>query len=223
MPDADRAQAHVEISKADPEETEPCPEHVALVETSHTCVSAIAGRRFGKLVQEPAGQVSERMTTKCITAEQNEVDCENDCSDADSESVPKPERFPDVVRKDHQKKECQIKKVSMHILHDQRKRTLAPVIFAWLANRARRRISPEGFIVRPPIVITRKPKSARGPKNEQSRRKDHPNWPPVGFRPEPTVRRPPKNLWRIQWRNVIAEKIILPLESGPRGIDDKYR
>src|SRR5215471_11442737 len=157
MPDADRAQAHVEISKADPEQTEPCPEHVALVETSYTCVSAIAGRRFGKLVQESASQVSERMTTKCITAEQNEVDCENDCSDADSESVPKPERFPEVVGKNHQKKQCQVQEVSMYILHDQRKRTLAPIAFAWLANRARRWVRPERFIVSASIVITRKP------------------------------------------------------------------
>jgi hypothetical protein len=42
VPYTDRAKAHVKISEANPEQTEPCPEHVTLVETSHASISAIA-------------------------------------------------------------------------------------------------------------------------------------------------------------------------------------
>ena len=41
MPDAHRAKSHVEIREADPEQTEPCPEHVAAIEAAHARVGAV--------------------------------------------------------------------------------------------------------------------------------------------------------------------------------------
>ena len=46
VPDAHRAKAHVEIGEADPEQTHPCPEHVAAVETTDAGVGPVAGRRL---------------------------------------------------------------------------------------------------------------------------------------------------------------------------------
>ena len=45
MPDAHRAKAHVKIGEADPEQTHPCPEHVAAVETTDAAIGLVAGRR----------------------------------------------------------------------------------------------------------------------------------------------------------------------------------
>ena len=45
VPDAHRAKAHIEIGEADPEQTHPCPEHVAAVETADAAIGLVAGRR----------------------------------------------------------------------------------------------------------------------------------------------------------------------------------
>jgi len=42
MPDTHCAQTHVKIGKADPEETQPRPKHVAAIETGHARVGAVA-------------------------------------------------------------------------------------------------------------------------------------------------------------------------------------
>src|SRR5262249_7165621 len=69
MPDTGRTQTHVEIGKGDPEKTKPCPEQVAAIKTAHARVGAIARRRFGKLIQKTASQMSQRVTTKGIAAQ----------------------------------------------------------------------------------------------------------------------------------------------------------
>ena len=46
MPDAERAEAHVDIGKRDPEQTHPSPEHVAAIETTDAGVGVITGGRF---------------------------------------------------------------------------------------------------------------------------------------------------------------------------------
>ena len=42
VPDSHCAEADVEIGEADPEQTQPCPEHVATIETGHARVRTIA-------------------------------------------------------------------------------------------------------------------------------------------------------------------------------------
>src|ERR1700748_3795227 len=96
----------------------------------------------------------QRMTTKSIAAEQHHVDCQHDCADADPKPIWKPERLPNIVGKHHKEQAREVKKVAMNVLHDERKRTLAPIAFAWLAYSARRRISPECFVVGAAIIIT---------------------------------------------------------------------
>jgi hypothetical protein len=69
LPNTHRAQAHVNIGKADPEQTEPRPQHVTAIETVHARVHVIACRRFGKLIQKTASDMPKRMTTKSIAGE----------------------------------------------------------------------------------------------------------------------------------------------------------
>src|SRR5947207_5764081 len=105
------------------------------------------------------------MTTISVTAEQDDVNREHDCADADYESIIKPERFPNVVAQNENKNESEIQEIAVHVLHDERERALAQICFARLAHRARWRIGPERFVVRAAIVITGQSKSARRPKN----------------------------------------------------------
>ena len=59
MPDAHRTEPHIEIGKANPEQTQPRPKHVTPIETSHAGVGAIACGRSGKLIEKAAGQMPQ--------------------------------------------------------------------------------------------------------------------------------------------------------------------
>ena len=59
MPDAQAAQAHVNIRKADPEQTDPRPEHMTAVKAAYTGITPGAGRRFGGFIHEPADQMPQ--------------------------------------------------------------------------------------------------------------------------------------------------------------------
>src|SRR5438105_15119470 len=111
----------------------------------------------------------------------------------------------------------------MHILHDQRERSLSPVAFTRLAYRTCRRISPKGFVVRATIIVTSKPEPARSPKDKKCRREQEPGRPPCRLRAEPTVRRIAEKLRRIKWRDVISKEIVFSLKCGPRRINDESR
>src|SRR5689334_12507554 len=76
VPHAHRAKAYVKIAETDPKQTEPRPEHMALIQTGDTAICLVTGRCAGKLIAKSADQVSERMTTKGVAAEKNEVDRE---------------------------------------------------------------------------------------------------------------------------------------------------
>src|SRR5215216_7591818 len=99
VPDSHCTEPHVQIGETDPEQTHPCPKHVAAIETAHTCISAVACWRTRKLVQKPAGQVSQRMAANGIAAQQNNIDRKHNRADADSKAISKPQRFPNVNRK----------------------------------------------------------------------------------------------------------------------------
>ena len=145
---------------------------MAPVETSHTNVSAIACRRFGKLIEKSAGQMSQGMTTKRITAEQNDIDCEDHRPNADAKHtfscpwIDKPKRFPHVIGEDQNENESEIEKIAVNVLHNQRERTFAQISLSRFPDRACRRISPERFIVGAPVVVTGQTKSTGRPKDQ---------------------------------------------------------
>src|SRR6266436_3193971 len=111
----------------------------------------------------------------------------------------------------------------MHILHDERERSFAPVALARLTDSTRRRICPEGFVVCAAIVVAGDTKSCRSPENQQRGRKKQPAWPPSWSRSKPAVRRIAENFGRIKRRIVTANEIILPLKRRPSRIDDENR
>src|SRR5437667_5809845 len=109
--------------------------------------------------------MAQRVTTKRVTAKQDNVNCEHDRPDANSQSVVEPESFPNVVTQNQNENEREIQKIAVHILHDQRERTLTEISFARFADRARGRVGPKCFVIGAAIIITGEPKSARHPKN----------------------------------------------------------
>src|SRR5262245_8821555 len=58
VPDSHSAEPHVQICKADREQTQPCPKHVATVQTSYARISAITAWRLPKLIAKSPNQMS---------------------------------------------------------------------------------------------------------------------------------------------------------------------
>src|SRR5207249_8587223 len=92
-------------------------------------------------------EMPHRVTTEGVTSEQKNIDRQNDCADSNPEvhrscCIREPESLPDIVGKEKQEEDSQIKKIPMDVLNDQRKRSLAAITAARLAYRARRRIGP---------------------------------------------------------------------------------
>src|SRR4051812_31222713 len=167
------------------------------------------------------------MAAKGESTEQVDIQRENERADPktkrsfSSRRIDKPKRFPNVDRKDDDKENSEIEKVAMHVLHDQRKRTLAEVTLPRFADGARRRIRPESLVIGAAIVVAGQPQSARRPENEQGRGKQKPDRPPGRLRAEPALRRIAKKLRRIKRREIRPEMIMVSLERRPRGINDK--
>src|SRR5260370_5666158 len=109
--------------------------------------------------------MTQRVTAKSVTTQQDDINREHNRADADSKSIIEPERFPNVVAQNQNKNECEIQKIAMHVLHDERERALAPITLARLTDRTRRWIRPECFIISAAIIITGQSKSARRPQN----------------------------------------------------------
>ena len=59
VPDAHRTEAHIKIAEADPEQTHPCPEHVASIKAADAGVGAVTGWRLCKLIEKSADQMSQ--------------------------------------------------------------------------------------------------------------------------------------------------------------------
>src|SRR5579871_6459971 len=64
VPNAHRAQAHVNIRKAHEEHADPGPLHVIAVQAAHAIVSLLAPRRSRQHILDSAHQVTERVTAE---------------------------------------------------------------------------------------------------------------------------------------------------------------
>src|SRR4051812_9675283 len=108
----------------------------------------------------------QRMTTKCVAAQEHDVDRQNNRADADAERLllrrrsREPHRFPGIIGEDQNKNEREIKKVAMHILHDERERTFTEISFARFADGTGRRIRPESFVIRTAVIIAGETKTS---------------------------------------------------------------
>src|SRR5436189_3121193 len=95
-----------------------------------------------------------------ITREQYDICSQHQRAQSDTErhlaccGVFKPEGFPDVKGETGDEEDRDIQKIPVNVLHDQREGVLPEIVLAWLAYRARRRISPKRFVIGAAIVIT---------------------------------------------------------------------
>ena len=77
----------------------------------------------------------------------------------------KPERFPNVDAEDDNENKCEIKKISVHILHNERERALTEIRFSRLTDGAGRWVRPKRLVIGATIIITGQAEYARRPKN----------------------------------------------------------
>ena len=111
----------------------------------------------------------ERVTTKSITAEQDDINREDDCADADPESPIEDRGVHHVAPEKREVAERQVEEVAMQVLEDEGERGLAAIAGAvHLGDRARRRIEEVGSIVRLAIVVAGGPEE-HGREQDQER------------------------------------------------------
>jgi len=116
--------------------------------------------------------MSQGMTTERITAEQNDIDCENHRPNANAKHtfscpwIDKPKRFAHVIGEDQNENESEIEKIAVNVLNNQREGTFAQISLSRFTNGACRRIRPERLIVCAPVVVTGQTKSTGCPKNQ---------------------------------------------------------
>src|SRR5260370_38932450 len=105
-----------------------------------------------QLILAPAHEVAERMAAKRITAQEEDVDQEDNRADAEAEvelAIVALElaRLHDVPGEKQDKDQSQVQEIPVHILNDQRQAVLAPVALARLADGAVRRVAPPHLLV----------------------------------------------------------------------------
>src|SRR4051812_28636644 len=128
------------------------------------------------------------MATKRITTGQHNIDRQHNRANADSPAIDEVHGFKNIVGKNQNEKDGDVKKVTVNVLHDERKRTLAEISLARLADGAGRRIRPERLVIRASIIIAGEPEAARRPEYQQRRREQKPRWPPPWLRTKPAMR-----------------------------------
>src|SRR6516225_3961193 len=165
-----------------------------------------------------------RMATECVTSKQSHVDRQNDRSDTDSEMrrsccICEPERLPYVVGEEAQENNCQIEKIPMNVLNDQRKRTLTAIYTSRLSDSASRRISPQRLVVAAAIVVAGHTEPTGRPQNQKRWGKRQKRRPPGWNRSKPAMRRVAKQFRRIEGRNIRTKRIVVPLKSRPGCVD----
>ena len=87
VPDAHGAEADVDVGEADGDEAGPCPAHVSAVEAAHAVVEFVAHGVFGDGVEPASGEMAKGVAAEDVSGEEDDVDDENDGSDADAETV----------------------------------------------------------------------------------------------------------------------------------------
>jgi len=160
------------------------------------------------------------MAAERIAGEQGDVREKNQGAHTDTEGVVEPESFPNVVGEEDQEDERDVEKIAMDVLDDEREGTFAEIFFARLADGARRRVRPEGFVVCAAIVVTSEAESAGRPEDEHGSGDE--GGQPAGEFSEPGVGAgEAKNFGRIEGRKIGSEAEMIALEGGPGGVNDE--
>lgn len=202
---------------------------MALVEAGDATVRSEPHGRTRQVVEHAADHMAQGMATERVTAQQYHVDRQNQRAHPDAEGfiaggrIDEPHRLPNILEQEEPKPQRDEQKIPVNILQDQRKGTLARVLFFRLRNGAGNRVEKKRLVISPPVIITGEPEQARRPQDQQGRGEGQPARPPTRFRPEQAMRRSTEYLRRIQGRQVRTVVIILPLKRRPGGVDHKGR
>lgn len=142
---------------------------MAFIQAADAAVGFFSDGLVREHVPSAANEMPQAVAAECVQAEANDIRGQHERSDADAEtgdavSPREPERIPRVVSKEQKEKYREIKEVSVNILKDQRKLAFAPIAGTRFSDSACGRIGPHRLVVRTSIVITRKSKTAGGPK-----------------------------------------------------------
>src|SRR4051812_35145819 len=146
--------------------------HVAL---GRDVVEFFTDRSAREDVLEPADRVTERMAAERIEAQERHVQRENDRSDPDPElllsgGVLEPHPLVRVVREDEEVADRRVHEVAMQVLQDEREGPLAGVRLVRLADGARGRREPVGFVVSAAVVVTGESKTGGRDEDQERRR-----------------------------------------------------
>src|SRR4051794_10581456 len=109
---------------------------MSLVETGYAIVRFLARRRFRELIKEAADQVTERVASEEVAAEEDHVDQQDEGAYADAEAVWKPEGLPDIVSQQAPEDDGYIHKVAMDVLEDEREGSFSEIFLPRLAHGA---------------------------------------------------------------------------------------
>ena len=94
------------------------------------------------------------MTGAEIESQQNDVNEQYECANADSESLCEKECLHRVMPQKNKKNDRKIHEITMNILKDEREAVLAVIIALAFGHGASRRVEKECPIVRLAVVIT---------------------------------------------------------------------
>ena len=141
-----------------------------------------------------------------------------------------PETYKGIPEEKSDEQDCDIKKVSVDVLKDQRELLFSAIIFTAegrLADCATCWVSPESLVIRASVVVTSESKSCGKWQDQECWRKEQPCRPPRRKFAKPCVTgmnsaRVPEH-WRIERREKLlnawlvdaTEKEVLPLKSSP--------
>ena len=133
---------------------------MARIQATHAVVKLVPYRVIRNLVEHPPDHVPECMTPEHISAKKHHIHNENEASNPDPKTLRKEERPHCVIDKKTPDNVREPQKVAMKILQNEGKTSLSKIALAGLAHRARRRVSPERFVIRAAVVVAGQTKQA---------------------------------------------------------------
>lgn len=207
---AGRHETDVQIGEANGNHAHPGPKHVVFVEAGDPTPSGVVHGTecgAGEAVELASGEMAERVARESVDAEQDDVEEHNERADADAEVALEDEGAYRVVPKEGDEKDCDVEKVAVKILENERKARLAAIFaIARFANGATGRIGEKCAIVGFAVVVARHTETERAGQNQNCRRK----WPPmmIGI-----------NQGGIKGRKVGINPEEFAFKGAPRGVN----
>src|SRR5580658_1075242 len=151
----------------------------------------------------------QRVAGKRVEREQDDVRGQDQTAKPDAKVAVEVEGHDSVVPKKQDEHNCEVEKIAVNILQDERKFRFAPIFaIGRFTDGARRRIEKKRAVVSFAVVIAGSAKPERARENEQRRRK----FPPMMQRIDER---------RIKWGEIRPPFIKLAFKGAQRGVEPK--